>query len=705
MIYMFCCLEKNSNITYAIKVVFTFSITLFLMALLMKSTSYAKNVPGTEGICNICKATWETSAPEATNVPSTYDYVYYGELDETKKYDHPNVSNSSAPTANCPQTSYIKSGPIKFRVLDTTSNDENTPALFLLTEYPIGYRRFYYNKGSSSTESQDWSKSEMRGFLNGESEGCVYKDCFNNAERKVIMPTTKRSDKCKQWCGSGYYSCKSGDTKNEGADTSCKLNNDYIFLVSAEEVLDNKYGFSTAWNSSAYDINRKVDEAHTGGMWPGWWLRSAYSDSSNSVAYVNSSGSCNNYDSYNTGYCVRCALNIPLSSVLMTSYASDEGASPQRLNLVEDRTRSRGMSPKLSDEFKLTIWDQRTTSPRSGFSGEVVSPTPTTSGDPIILSGGEILTIQYSGAATKKENGDGTLTDLAVTEYASADEYITVIIRRDAGENNSGYAAAGGNYYGIIKKIARASDAHGTLKLAIPEGIAKGNYTVMIMNEQRNGPYKTNYANKFDIPITILETQPDTTDPIIIGKVYKNAAETTFLVKAKDNGMLKEIRYTGVSSSYPAMQGQECKMNFMANSAITGDNEFQIYNQAGRYTSVKSSSCIVDSVAPTVIKEEEEFHWKLILQDSESGLWKITDASGNIIKDYSKDGYPITQEEFIVPWMYDSVKVYDAVGNVETIPTDSHQVGTLGYSYIKNPTWSGSNDTETSYNKVYFGGG
>ena len=72
--------KKKFGIMNAIKVWFITTAVVASAVLYLNNVSYAKNVEGTEGICTIHKAKWNGSTPTATDTPSTYDYVYFGNL-------------------------------------------------------------------------------------------------------------------------------------------------------------------------------------------------------------------------------------------------------------------------------------------------------------------------------------------------------------------------------------------------------------------------------------------------------------------------------------------------------------------------------------------------------------------------------------------------------------------------------------------------
>ena len=132
--------------------------------------------------------------PVYSQAGSTYDYVYFGEADSEKVYENIGATNDKSQYVVEGQSDTVKKAPIKFRVLDTTSNgydkdDTNkkrVPALFMLTEYAIGQRR--WDTGNPGT--QVWGTSEMRRWLNGYTANNVEPGVSESAAyNNSVLPT------------------------------------------------------------------------------------------------------------------------------------------------------------------------------------------------------------------------------------------------------------------------------------------------------------------------------------------------------------------------------------------------------------------------------------------------------------------------------------------------------------------------------------
>ena len=237
--------------------------------------------------------------------------------------------------------------------------------------------------------------------------------------------------------------------------TSGSYNGENTDCVAGEQV-DNAvfWPLSTA---EAFAVNqdlRIVDPEHPSWASSYWWLRSpGYSD--HDAATVNGDGSVvYSGNAISSWWCVRPAFNLNSSSVLFTSAAvggkPDGGLTP--------------ISKYTGNEWKLTLKD----------SNRNFAVTETTvSGDP-----GDTVTLHYTGAT------------------AGINEYISVILADNSGAQ----------YYG---RVAQPTAENGTVEIKIPSGLAPGDYTLKVFNEQYNDDYNTDYASNFtDIALTV-ENQPD----------------------------------------------------------------------------------------------------------------------------------------------------------------------------------------------------
>ena len=255
-----------------------------------------------------------------------YDYVYYGDYE---------------------------GDPVKWRVLDTTSNDGRTPALFLLSEEGLEVRTF----GSTDV----WAQSDIRTYLQGD----FYNNTFSEPEQQAILATTTQGDK-----DVGNYA------------KGCDLHADTIFLLSADEVTTAAYGFATSLDtedSNRVDPGDKFDSPYV----PDWWLRSRSETSASVgmglslVAVVTGDGDINDMGmGSDLDNIVRPAFNLDADDVLFTSPAQG-GKTADGLTAVADTA---------PEEHKVTLLD-------SSRAFQVTEGTAT-------AKAGETVTLTYTGAQT-----------------------------------------------------------------------------------------------------------------------------------------------------------------------------------------------------------------------------------------------------------------------------------------------------------------
>ena len=302
------------------------------------------------------------------------------------------------------------------------------------------------------------------------------------------------------------------------------MNDDKIFLLSAEEVTNELYGFNfvkhypstSSGNSYAYifDGNDKLKMGSSTGSGNHWWLRSACSYGTNTVAGVNSSG-YSNYDPSSYSYAVRFALNVHLASVITSeasSSASATGASEaSTFKAIGDSSNSTASprlylpqvataKPTVADAYKLTI-----------ASGTAGSSFKITSVETKETSGGNLsLSIKYTGA-TSGHNVCAILKRLNTAGTADYD--------------------AGPHYFARKNSISGTS---GTVEFSIPSGIEKlAKYKLIAYDEDFKEGQKTSIA-KYDIWTS------DTIAPTVTN-VYTNEAKTWYKLTASDSSGLSTI--------------------------------------------------------------------------------------------------------------------------------------------------------------------
>ena len=221
--------------------------------------------------------------------------------------------------------------------------------------------------------------------------------------------------------------------------------------------------------AEAHAVNqdlRIVNKEHTNWAMYHWWLRSPCKSSS-SAAVVHGNGEVLDDGMYHTSdeFGVRPAFNLNLNSVLFTSAAVD-GKPNGGLTPISEHT---------GNEWKLTLLDN---SRSFAVTEKAVSAAPDGT-----------LTLHYSGATT------------------GANEYISVILADNSGAK----------YYG---RVAQPTAESGTVAIKIPSGLAPGDYTLKVFNEQYNDDYNTDYASNFTYIALTVENQPDEQFNLVPGGVY-----------------------------------------------------------------------------------------------------------------------------------------------------------------------------------------
>ena len=156
----------------------------------------------------------------------------------------------------------------------------------------------------------------------------------------------------------------------------------------------------------------------------------------------------------------RPAFQFDRSSIFLES-AAEGGKSAAAPGSGQFGTFS-GSSGEGGNEIKLTLKDDS----RSGF---IASAS-----DPVVSPGGT-MELRYSGAVTGEN------------------EYVSAALCDASGKIL---------YYASLTPDASGS---GVWNMAIPEGLAAGNYTIQVFSEQQNGDRKTDYAGP---PVSIGLTVP-----------------------------------------------------------------------------------------------------------------------------------------------------------------------------------------------------
>ena len=275
-----------------------------------------------------------------------------------------------------------------------------------------------------------------------------------------------------------------------GPDTDC---------VAGNEVKDALMWPLSTKEANAVNTDLRIVDPEDTGFDNSWWLRSPGAEGGSAAdvfgyGVVNFSGNPV-IEEYASG--VRPAFDLNLESVLFTS-AAESGKSSgatggDALSAIADNT---------TNEWKLTLKDAN----RNGFKASAAA------GATLEVGAGYSdwrVPVVYSGAETGNN------------------EYVSVILC-----DSNGTA----KYYGNIAKNSAASSASGQA-VRIPSGLAEGDYTMYVFNEQINEDRMTDYASDFStIDLTVEKLVPVSIEDAIIvlswttvtynGKVQKPTVKT-----------------------------------------------------------------------------------------------------------------------------------------------------------------------------------
>ena len=529
---------------------------------------------------------------------SIYNYVYFGKTgNDGTLYD-------------------ITSNPILFRVLNTTANDtSNTDCLLLLSEFDIYKTNTQWD--DTSLYGNTWSRdSTIKTMLNNNSTvgGTLY-DCFTEKEKEAILETTNGEIELQDKISWIY--------EEDGVYANgCALGGEKLFLLSAKEAVNQNYGFARiedGGNMELADDNRIAKRGNTIGENIDWWLRSKHTHDNNDVAIIDYDGSASSYSSYVDSVGVRFALNVNIADIIYTSSAS-EGTIPSSNEFVEISKSAPSVAAictlnytpsddTIRDNYasKLTLLDTS----RSTFN---VTESEITS----IPRG--LFVLNYTGAQTNSN---------------STNEYISAIIKDEHGN---------GIYYGAIKtseNVIGKPEGAGELEVELPN-LEPGNYTLMILNEQRNKEKETNYAGF------------DTVDLCI-----ENIARKAILTATDNESGLWKIVATPSAKAKPlyTFVGEAKTQTVVFNVPSLDLEEVYIVDFAGNVS--ETITLEEDTTPPSyrVIRTSDGI--KISVTDEGAGLYKVEDRI--------YDDYPLSIVNYDVENGETLIEVEDALGNVSTI--------------------------------------
>ena len=313
-------------------------------------------------------------------------------------------------------------------MMDQKVNPEN--ARLLITEKAQEMIQYVWNDfvGWQGSWAQRWCKSNfMDGSVWNESQE-RFERYFDFIETDVMLTTSKKD-------------------AEYGDYTESALDNERIFLLSAEEASDKYCYFNSGEDRVAYQWDK--DEKCS------WWLRSVRTDPQIAGCVLENGGVKFNSCVRELG--ARPAFNIDLDNVIYTSAAEGGKTSgttgADALTAVPDNT---------TKEWKLTLRDYN----RTKFEANATADA--------ILEADE----GYS---------DWTVPVIYSEAKTGENEYVSVILADSKDK---------ALYYGNIAKNSASSPKSGQ-NVTIPPGLAAGNYTMYVFSEQINEDKRTDYSSKF----------------------------------------------------------------------------------------------------------------------------------------------------------------------------------------------------------------
>ena len=549
------------------------------------------NPAGTLGAINI-------DNPSGTS----HHYVYFG--------------NSEKGTLVQNGEPYQIDGPMLFRVLSTTANGTlkknksdaatTTQGLFMMLEYGLCQRRWDDN-------SQDWESSEIKAWLNGtdKSNGDVLCNCFSEEEQAAIAYTSTDYDNNKntpiEWQAVSTKDIRKATKDGSGTKTNALVDTQ-LFLLSAEEVTnaivgnngeqDNGskmvnrsgigYGFQYSYNASYSEVsrytflNKDICKLGFGSEQSvsSWCLRSAYTTPNTRISYVDSTGVSYGMYVYQLAG-VRFALNLHLSSIISAepSTSSVAASATSTFGPIASLSQYATVSPEPA-AYKLTI-----------ASGEVDSTFHIDEASVAGVAGGNI-TLTYHG------------TD--------AGQNICAVIKKN--DNSACYFARA-----LCDVEASNAGSKGTVSMTLPSNIEVGNdYTMIVYAESDNGDKKTSIAQYDTVSLNVIH----------VLKAYKHG--TNVLIEAKSDEKLCKVT-EGVVGSDITTKSWQINMAQLSNNNLS---TVYVHDKAGNCFPVE---LIEDISNPTVQSlSYNNGTMTLTANDSQSGIWKITNADGSVVlADYS----------------------------------------------------------------------
>lgn len=191
----------------------------------------------------------------------------------------------------------------------------------------------YFGDKSGTSYANNWANSSIREWLNND----FYNTAFSNSEKLAIQYTNvDNTNILKQMAKHMSFSFSSSLNEQLADAYACGYTTDEIFLLSADEIITEKYGFESYTSSSVIQesetrtaseisdyaksqgLNMKYGTAPT-------LLRSPYiNGGSMGVFTITSSGGLGSTTTHDTGNGIRPAMTVDLSS--LTAYSGGDGS-------------------------------------------------------------------------------------------------------------------------------------------------------------------------------------------------------------------------------------------------------------------------------------------------------------------------------------------------------------------------------------------
>ena len=135
--------------------------------------------------------------------------------------------------------------------------------------YSLSGTSFFSHNGGTGY-ANNYALSNIRKWLND----TFYNTTFTDLQKQLIVLTTVDNSARSTNPNNNATQWNSGNNRYACVDTE-----DYIFLLSEQEVTNSAYGFDGSYSN--YDTARQkknTDYAKSQGVWPSgsWWLRSPY---------------------------------------------------------------------------------------------------------------------------------------------------------------------------------------------------------------------------------------------------------------------------------------------------------------------------------------------------------------------------------------------------------------------------------------------